>query len=386
MHIFFLTHWFPTYAAPIYGIFILEHALAAAQHHQVSLLHILGLDQHLNRDYVITVENYSSNLTIYHLSYRNLLLPKTAWLQQIRGSLEVYEMATKMYGAPRVIHANIANTAGLAYILRQIKKTPAILSEHSSAWPRNLYTRRQIRTYSWFLNRLDLLLPVTHDLQVHMQSKGIHNRFKVLPNTVNNEIFYPDVQHTQATPHSLKAITVGRLDKNKATHLLIEVLAQMKSEGVTFYLEIIGDGPERPLLEKQSQDLGVRDEVCFKGLQEKHTIAERLKQADFFVISSLWENQPVVLLEALATGLPVIAPAVGGIPEIINAKDAPIVGKLFKAGDVVDLRIQINSLIKEIGQYNRAAISAYANSEFGHLAIGQKLDTIYNQVSSKSIL
>jgi glycosyltransferase involved in cell wall biosynthesis len=107
-------------------------------------------------------------------------------------------------------------------------------------------------------------------------------------------------------------VTVGRLTPVKHQAMLLEVLARLP-EYVT--LTIVGEGPERSRLERMISRLGLSKRVSMPG--EVQEIAPYLSGPAVFVLSSSYEGLPVSVLEAMAAGLPVVATAVGGVPEAV---------------------------------------------------------------------
>jgi glycosyltransferase involved in cell wall biosynthesis len=117
--------------------------------------------------------------------------------------------------------------------------------------------------------------------------------------------------------HSLAGPTlvfVGRLVPQKSLEVALEALG--RTEGVT--LVLVGDGPERPRIEEHARYQGLDDRARFVGAQERQIVFELLRAADASILSSTWENFPHTIVEALAVGTPVIATAVGGVPEVVE--------------------------------------------------------------------
>lgn len=112
-----------------------------------------------------------------------------------------------------------------------------------------------------------------------------------------------------------RAISVGRLAPEKDLATLIRAAARVVAELPEFELDIVGDGPLRTELEKQVADAGLARHVRLLG--ERHDVAALLGQAGLYVSSSLIEGVSLTLLEAMAVGLPVVATAVGGTPEVV---------------------------------------------------------------------
>ncbi|HSB92345.1 MAG TPA: glycosyltransferase, partial [Flavitalea sp.] len=111
-------------------------------------------------------------------------------------------------------------------------------------------------------------------------------------------------------------ISIGTLETRKNHAYILRVLSIAKSKGQAFTLTLVGDGPERNTLERLAKQLGIDGQVHFVGAQSNG--ASFIPGHKVYVHSALIENLPISLLEAQSCGLPIIAPAVGGIPEIIT--------------------------------------------------------------------
>jgi glycosyltransferase involved in cell wall biosynthesis len=106
----------------------------------------------------------------------------------------------------------------------------------------------------------------------------------------------------------------GRLGPQKSLGVALEAIA--RAPGVTF--AIAGDGPERPALEKRSRELGLDGRTRFLGRVDRDAVLRLFRAADASLLSSSWENFPHTVVESLAVGTPVIATAVGGVPEVVR--------------------------------------------------------------------
>ena len=133
--------------------------------------------------------------------------------------------------------------------------------------------------------------------------------------------------------------TVGRLTKVKAHAVLLNAFKEVAAKHGKSFLVIAGTGQLDEDLHKQAQDLGIGGRVIFLG--QRQDIAVVLRAFDFFVLPSLSEGHPLVLLEAMAAGLPLIATNVGGIPEILCD---PHPAKLINPGSVTDLYEAMNDI------------------------------------------
>ena len=114
---------------------------------------------------------------------------------------------------------------------------------------------------------------------------------------------------------------VGRLSAEKGGDILIEALARLAS--LPLLACVIGDGPDRPALERRAADLGLAGRVRWCGIRSD---AGRLFRGfDAFVLSSRTEGTPIVLLEAMQAGVPVVATSVGGVPDVVGPGEAWLV-------------------------------------------------------------
>ncbi len=152
-------------------------------------------------------------------------------------------------------------------------------------------------------------------------------------------------------------VSVGRLSPEKAQTLLVEAVAKLVKEGRDVQLRLIGDGPDRALIEREIQAQSLQNVVTLEGWVSNDSLRDLLESADAFALSSLYEGVPTVLIEAMSIGVPCVAPCIAGIPELIaHGKD----GLLFAPADVDDLRKCIVELMDN--DAHRQTIIANARS------------------------
>ena len=144
---------------------------------------------------------------------------------------------------------------------------------------------------------------------------------QVIPNGVDCQRFSPTLAcREQVGP--LQMLFVGRVVRQKGLSYLIEALAILKSRGITdWHLRIAGDGPMRSPLEVQVAQSGIADSIEFAGWLPFDTIPTEMGCADLFVLPSIIEGMPLVLLQAMASGLPVIATSVCGNVDLVKPGD-----------------------------------------------------------------
>jgi glycosyltransferase involved in cell wall biosynthesis len=119
-------------------------------------------------------------------------------------------------------------------------------------------------------------------------------------------------------PGSLRILNVARLTGVKGHPVLLEAVAKLRAGGRDVRLTIVGDGPERERLAERARELGIGDAVDLPGAVGQDRIREHFGAADAFCVPSFAEGVPVVLMEAMAMGLPVVATRVMGIGELVD--------------------------------------------------------------------
>jgi glycosyltransferase involved in cell wall biosynthesis len=146
-------------------------------------------------------------------------------------------------------------------------------------------------------------------------------------------------------------LTVGRVVPVKGQALLIEALADLAARGVQATLTIVGDGPQLEDLRALADRLGVADEVSFEGAVAQDAVRAYYERADVFALPSFAEGLPVVLIEAMATGLPVVASRITGIPELV---EDGVSGRLVVPGRRDQLTDSLAAIVGETHDRRRA--------------------------------
>jgi glycosyltransferase involved in cell wall biosynthesis len=141
---------------------------------------------------------------------------------------------------------------------------------------------------------------------------------------------------------ALNILTAGRLSHEKGYDLLIRAVASLKERGTPVAVTIAGEGSKRAELEQQIADAGLSSQVRLPGYIDK--LDSLFHEADVFVLCSRTEGLPMVLLEAMGRGVPVIATAVGQVPEVLGHGEC---GRLVPPGDSEALAEAIRAHVDE---------------------------------------
>lgn len=127
----------------------------------------------------------------------------------------------------------------------------------------------------------------------------------------------PERYRATSEPGTGRLVFVGRLAAVKGVAVLLQALAKARQSAGELSLTLIGDGPERASIEAEVRRLGLGEVVTFTGYLGQDAVAEHLQSASALVLPSFAEGVPVVLMEAMAAGLPVVATRVGGVAELV---------------------------------------------------------------------
>jgi glycosyltransferase involved in cell wall biosynthesis len=133
----------------------------------------------------------------------------------------------------------------------------------------------------------------------------------------------------RAEDGTLHVLNVARLTEPKGHFVLLDAVARLRGEGLAVRVDIVGDGPVRRRLQERAHELGIADVVDLPGAVGQDRIRSYYERADVFCAPSFAEGVPVVLMEAMAMGLPVVATRVMGVPELV---DDGVHGKLVAPG------------------------------------------------------
>lgn len=141
----------------------------------------------------------------------------------------------------------------------------------------------------------------------------------------------------------LDLLFVGRFVRTKDLPLLVDAVAGLP-EPVSVRLRLVGDGPRRAAVGRRVEDAGLEDVVTFEGYVANEDLPACYRGSDAVVLSSRRENYPIVLLEAMSCGLPVVAPDVGAVDRIVTDGED---GLLYAPGNVGGLRERLVRLHDE---------------------------------------
>jgi glycosyltransferase involved in cell wall biosynthesis len=181
------------------------------------------------------------------------------------------------------------------------------------------------------LSCADRVIAVSEDLARNVVALGARpEKVHVVYNGVDSTLFYPGPRHEARRRLGLAeagrmVLFIGNLVPVKSIHTLLTASSLLARDGLTHTVAIIGSGPLRDSLAQQARDLGIEHHVRFVGSLDHASLPDWYRAANVFVLPSVSEGVPNVLLEAIASGTPFVASDVGGIPEVAAGGDGTLV-------------------------------------------------------------
>jgi glycosyltransferase involved in cell wall biosynthesis len=211
-----------------------------------------------------------------------------------------------------------------------------------------------------------------------LEQHGISNA-EYIPNGVDPDFWGKKQNLSPGNKTKTTFLFVGRLEEQKGLIYLIEAVRRLKSDMEGFTVQLVGDGSQRSHLEKLADAYGLGSYVKFTGRLDLKRLREVYLDSDIFVLPSVWEGMPLTLLEAWASGLPVIVTSVGNIPEVcVNRENALII----EPGNETDLYNAMLQLSKSEELRNRLGRNGLmtVRKNYSWSTVAQKTLQLYKKV------
>jgi glycosyltransferase involved in cell wall biosynthesis len=283
----------------------------------------------------------------------------------------------------RHLHAAFAHTpADIAHYAHLLSGLPFSFAGHA----KDLYTSNPV-TLAARAQAAEFVLVCSESAARELERRcGTGARVVLQYHGVDAERFVPHVPPDRSRD-AVKILAVGRLVEKKGYPVLLDAIAAVARAGRRISLEIVGSGEQRKALEEQIHRLGLERIVTLTGARTHQQIATAYRSADVFVQSSVVlangdrDGIPNSLLEAMASGLPVVASAVAGIPEVITEG---VDGLLVPPGDAAALASALKRCVDSPQLCRRlgAAARAHVVAELDRRAAGRRVAGLFEAVAA----
>ena len=314
---------------------------------------------------------------------KKIFYPIGSWALQ-----KLYARAVKEFGKPDVLHAHFTDYGYLAAKLKETEQVPLVLTEHSSLVNQDKLPSDIEQAAKLAFARADKLIAVSPALAEKMREHS-HRSVLWIPDMVDTELFAYTGEHeqmrslweeTELEGGEFSFLSCGNLRKVKRMDVLIQAFARAFRDCPKVHLTICGQGEEEGNLRKLIYDLKMENRIELAGIRPREEIAQRLQQADCFVLASVSETFGVSYLEALSCGVPVIATRCGGPECFVNEHN----GLMVEPDDVEGLASAMLTMYCNGGSYNRAAIAQEVRNHYSSQAVAARLMEQYEQLTHQS--
>jgi len=271
-------------------------------------------------------------------------------------------IVSKKMKMPIINHYHMYLEGGINHFPYIFQKTPELT---------NIIIKKESK---FFFTQCDLAITPTKVMREHLKKIGVKNKIINIPFGINLNEFKKEKKY-KSTKFTL--LYVGRLSKEKNLADLIRIFAKF-ARNKDVILKIIGDGVEKERLEELSKTLKIKEKVQFLGWVKRESLSKEYNSANMFVTLSEMETFGIVILEAMACGLPILGTNTLAIPELVTNN---INGFLVNKTDEIKILDNLNLIYENKNIEAKFSLnSILIAKEFEEKKVFQKLEKIYSDL------
>jgi len=369
LNILALATWYPSKKDRFIGNFVKRHCEAIATVHNVWVIFVADIARKSEE----RIEKISNGSLTEIIIYRTK--PANDVLGNFRNKRVVLQAIEDLDVNFDLLHAHfVFPFAPMFKYISQKMKIPWVFTEHWSGFHKRFRPNTKYIKWKWIMNAAksaSISFPVSENLKEAMKIEFPDQEMICIPNVVEDIFFETKRKElSSASNHFLHVSNLVEEFKNLRGTLQAFSLLQM--EKLSFHLQIITDG-DSSKVRKWVDELGLVSRVSFVGPFSSSEIATAMSCADALVLFSNTENQPCVVLESIAVGLPIIGSNVGDMKNLITQKR----GFISPPGDVVRLAQNLKDFISTKHSFTADKVASGAAQEFSKEAIGLKYAQAY---------
>jgi L-malate glycosyltransferase len=379
MKVMVVPSWYPTPDNPLNGTFFKEQSLSLQKYgYDVTVLYpevrTVRMLKQQNPKKGITAANEDGLKTYRKIVYNFIpgRVPFATGYYYYQALKKLYKTAVENEGRPDLIHAHSCLWGGWAAAkIAEEENIPLILTEHSSSFIRGLLKPYEKKEIAKTLKAAKYIISVGPSLKRELE-KYTDKQIYEIPNIVNIDDFSLDDESGYDPSRKFRFLSVAHLTRNKGMDVLINSFTKA-FKGKNAELYIGGDGIERENLVRLTKELDVNDQVVFLGALNREQVKNEMRRCDVFVLASRFETFGVVLIEALATGKPVISTRCGGPEAIVNQKN----GLLVQVDNIEELSQSLVQMKENYHLYNPLELRKDCIERFSEKVIINKISELY---------
>ena len=302
-----------------------------------------------------------------------MLIPALQERMSTRGLKTALKALAGTGWEPDVVHAHFLSKGYSFCTVPESDRWPFVITEHSSFLnndeiPQNLQEKMRIA-----YRKADRVIAVGSSLRDNIKKiTGVEAL--VIPNMLDVSVFTPPAERRRGA--TFRFASAGNLYRRKGFDILLDAMALLRQRGEDVSLTLMGGGEEEAELKKQARSLGLEDRVRFTGRLSREEIAAVCRESDAFALASRRETFGVVYIEAMATGLPVIATRCQGPEDFVSDENGILVPP-EDAGAFADAMAQ---MIRDRDRYDSQAISSFVRERFSPRAVAEQITKVYEEI------
>jgi len=383
--VLWLASWYPNAMEPFSGDFIKRQAEAVSIYQPLTILFVgkqspaFGNQGMEARDEIHESAQLKEYIFYIRATTKNPFPVSglRSWYAYFRKHAEFIHQLRLEKQLPDLVHVQVAMKAGLiALYLKWKYKIPFVLTEHWSGYfadtKDSLFRKSLLRRYltKLILRNAGRLLPVSDSLGCQIRDNWASVSFQKIPNVVDTNFFYPSKSELEG---EFRFIHISTLLYPKNPEGIIRSFKKLLSLGIQASLVLVG--PLNPEIQEIIREEGSEKIIC-TGEIPYEQVGVELRRSSALVMFSYYETMSCVVIEALCTGIPVIASRVGGIPEVLGENN----GLLVEAGNENELLEAMKKMITNYHIYQKDNISQEATAQFSYQTVGRKIVQVYEDV------
>jgi L-malate glycosyltransferase len=373
MKILMLTSWYPDRLSSNSGIFIQNQARALAKEHEVT---VISAKVDYKKFGLCSFELEETNAELVR-EFRIIIRRSLPLYNQLNHLLITYFVSRKIVlrNRPEIIHASVGFPgAFLGLLLAKLLRCPFIFTEHTRV-SNNFRSSFHKLVTLFALRRADKLVAVSSALAGELK-KWSGQEVTIVPNMIY------DSQFAQVRISSGEVPQIGFLGGMntdvKGLDILMKALAVIDQD---FVFHIGGTGSREGGYRALATDLKIADKCRFYGFIQPADLPAFMAKLNFFVCSSRYETFCVALIEAMASGLPVVSTRCGGPEDFINSTN----GILCDKESVTNLSEAVLWMMKNYTTFNSDLIRRYVSERFSPDAFVRQMTGIYSKALKEKI-
>lgn len=380
-NIFFISSWLPTPDNPHLGNFVVKHAQAISLCCNVYLVNINFHNSAFSRK-IKKVEDYKGLICIeIFLTKNNILYNFIPFLKQIKliyEYLKIFKYVNKQYAKIDITHSNVIFPISVvAFFIKHFFRVPFVVTEHWTGYldrdPHELNLFKKLITKTVLFQSAGITA-VSDELKESIETIFRKSEIQVVPNVVDDIFFkLPLKEKSTERFEFIHISTLDNLQKNVTG--IIDAFIEVNKEFENTHLTIVGEKQNKFLIDYISKKTDSKHNIELKFNQKTDEIAELISNSHVLVMFSNYESFSIVLAEALAAGVPVIASKCGGLANILDEK----YGFFIKPNDSYELLKSMKEIMVNYEIYDKELLRNFAY-KFSYQNVGEQFYNVYRSI------